>query len=169
VDQERREADGQKRAQAPTEQEGTSTASTRVLLAVTVLALVIFAVRPLGRGAPLQEEMPAVTQVLPNSEHEQRDGGSAGLGDGISAASVTVVTEKIPSYEVAGFAKEVPKTPLAGQRRPPCKPWQIEIRGGCWYEASRVKPPCVEGTYQWEGNCYEAVFLSQREPTSDEP
>jgi hypothetical protein len=170
VELEQQEVSAQRRAQAPTEKEGTRITSGRLLLAATVLALIFFAVGPQQRHVPPRGEMPVVAEVLPSNEQEGRDGGSAGLGDGISSASVTEATEKMPpSYEAAGFAKEVPRTPLAGQRRPPCKAWQVEIRGGCWYEAEQVKPPCVEGTYQWGGNCYEAVFISQREPTSDEP
>ncbi len=171
VDMERREASEQLRAQAPTEKNEAGSASRRSLLAAALLAmtLVMFAVWPQQRGGPPQEEIPDVAQVAPAKEEEQRDGGSAGLGEGISSASVTEATGKMPPHKTAGFAKEVPKTPMAGQRRPPCKAWQVEIRGGCWYEAGRAKPPCEDGTYQWEGNCYEPIFLSQREPTSDEP
>ena len=170
-EQERRDAAEQKRAQAPAEKEGTSHASARLLLAATLLMLVFFAVRPLGRGVLPQDETPPVSEVLPDKQHEQRDGGSAGLGDGTSAAAVTEATEKIPSY-AAGFAKEVPRTPLGGQRRPPCRPrlLEVEIRGGCWYEPdARLKPPCVDGSYEWQGSCYVPVLGHYQVPTSDEP
>jgi predicted Ser/Thr protein kinase len=171
VEQEPQEVAGQKQAQAPAEKEEPSTASARVLLVLTVLALMIFAVRPLGRGVPPQEEMPPVSEVLPDKKQEQRDGGSAGLGDGTSAAAVTEAVEKIPSY-AAGFAKEVPRTPLGGQRRPPCRPrlLEVEIRGGCWYEPNaQLKPPCVDGSYEWQGSCYMPVMGQYQDPTSDEP
>jgi hypothetical protein len=171
VEHERREAAGQEQAPAPMEEEGPGTGPAKLGLAAIVLMLVFFAVRPLGRGAPPQEEMPPVAEALPDEQHEQRDGGSAGLGDGTSAAAVMEAAEKIPSY-AAGFAKEVPRTPLGGQRRPPCRPrlLEVEIRGGCWYEPdARLKPPCVDGSYEWQGSCYVPVLGQHPVPTSDDP
>jgi serine/threonine protein kinase len=166
----RQEVSEQRRAQAPTEQVGTRTAFRRLWLAATALVLVMFAVRPLLPGTPPQEESPEVAQVLPDKPHEQRDGGSAGLGEGISSSSVTEAPETMPSYEAAGFAKEVPTKPWAWQRRPPCKSWEVVINGGCWYEATaRVKPPCTDGYFEWQGACYMPVMGTPRVPTSDEP
>jgi hypothetical protein len=166
----RQEVSEQRRAQAPTETVETGLASRRLLLAATVLMLVMFAVRPLLPGGPPHEEIPAVAQVLQDKQQEQRDGGSAGLGEGISSASVTEATEKMPSYEAAGFAKEVPTKPWAWQRRPPCKSWEVVINGGCWYEATaRVKPPCTDGYFEWQGACYMPVMGTPRVPTSNEP
>ena len=49
-------------------------------------------------------------------------------------------------------AQKMPKPLWPGQRRAPCKGQQVEILGGCWYDISaRVKPPCEEGAYEWEG------------------
>ncbi len=166
----RQEVSEQRRAQAPTEKEGMRTASRRLFLAAIALVLVMFAVRPLLPGTPPHEDTSEVAQVLPDKQQDQRDGGSAGLGEGISSAAVVESTGKMPSYGAAGFAKEVPKTPLDGQRRPPCTPrFEMEIRGACWYAATNMKPTCEEGYYHWEGSCFLPVFRTQRVPTSDTP
>jgi serine/threonine protein kinase len=171
VEMKKQEVSVQRRAQAPTEKEEPRSPARRLLVVAAVL-LLIFAVRPLRRAVPPQEELPEVAQVLPNNEQEGRDGGSTGLGDAISSKSVTEATGKLPSSEAAGFFREVPKKPLDWQRRPPCRPQflEVEIRGACWYEANaRVKPPCADGSYEWEGNCYMPVMGAPRVPTSDEP
>jgi hypothetical protein len=172
VEMKKQEVSEQQRAQAPAEKEEERLPARWLLLVAAVLAL-IFAVRPQRRVDPPQEEMPEVAQVLPNNEQEGIDGGSTGLGDAISTKSATEASGEMPASEAAGFAREVPKKPWDWQRRPPCRPGflEVEIRGGCWYEASsgRVKPPCADGSYEWQGTCYLPVMGAPRIPTSDEP
>jgi eukaryotic-like serine/threonine-protein kinase len=73
-------------------------------------------------------------------------------------------------YGAAASAAKMPKIPLDGQRRPPCRAhlFEREILGGCWVEQERLNPPCADGYYEWEGNCYLPVFRPQREPVSTE-
>jgi eukaryotic-like serine/threonine-protein kinase len=172
VELKKQEASEQQRAQAPEEKEEGRLPARRILLIAAVLAL-IFAIRPQRRFVPPQEEMPEVAQVLPNKEQEGIDGGSTGLGDAVSSKSTAEAAGKVPSSEAAGFAREVPKKPWDWQRRPPCRAGllEVEIRGGCWSEANsaRVKPPCVDGYYEWQGICYMPVATTPRIPTSDEP
>jgi serine/threonine protein kinase len=168
----RQEASEQRQVQAPMEKVEERLPARRLLLVAAVLAL-IFALGPQRRVVPPQEEMPQVAQILPNNEQEGIDGGSTGLGDAVSSASVTEAKGKMPSSdEAAGFAREVPKKPWDWQRRPPCRPGflEVEIRGGCWYEPNtRLKPPCMDGSFEWEGACYMPVMGAPRVPTSDEP
>ncbi|HYH98548.1 serine/threonine-protein kinase [Hyalangium sp.] len=167
VEWERQEAREQKRAQAPTEQEGRRIPARRLVLSAAVVALMVFVVVPQQEDLPRQWEPPVVVQAVPGQQEEGRDGGTAGLGDGFSSVAAK---EEIPPQESARFvAVDMPKNPLAGQLRAPCKSWQVEIRGGCWDLAGRAKPPCDDETYEWLGNCYIPIFRTQRRPASDEP
>jgi eukaryotic-like serine/threonine-protein kinase len=168
VEWERQEAQEQKRAQAPTEKNGAGFPVRRLLVAVAALALLLVVGVDWRPNSHQRWESPAVAQRHPGQNSEGIDGGPSRLGE--SMASVAP-KEEIPSYGAPGFSAKVPKTPLAGQRRAPCKERQIEILGGCWYEApARVKPPCDEGTYEWEGMCYMPILIgAQRGPTSEEP
>jgi hypothetical protein len=68
----------------------------------------------------------------------------------------------------------MPEQPLPGQNKPPCKrTGEVEIRGGCWLELARVKPPCKEqgkeDAFAWKGGCYGPSYPAGREPTSGPP
>jgi len=66
-------------------------------------------------------------------------------------------------------AKEMPKTPLPGQARPPCKkPLEEAIHGGCWV-ALKLKPPCGKHAYDWNGACYWPVAPAKRAPNAVTP
>jgi serine/threonine protein kinase len=164
---ERQEARERKRAQAPTEKEGRRFPARRLVLGAAVLALMIVVVVPQQADHPRYWEPPAVVQSVPGQEEGGRDGGTAGLGDGFASVAAK---EEIPPHGSAGvIATDLPKTPLNGQLRPPCRSWQVEIRGACWYKATPVPPPCEKGTYEWEGDCYEPIYRAQSEPTAEEP
>jgi hypothetical protein len=163
---ERQEAQEQKRAQAATEKEGAGFQRRRLVYAGAALALFLVVVIDWRPESSRQWEPSAVAHSHSGQQLEGIDGGPSGLGDGFASV---VSKEEIPPYGVAVLSDKVPKTPLGGQRRAPCKERQIEILGGCWFEAARVKPPCAEGTYEWEGSCYSPIFRSQREPASDDP
>jgi serine/threonine protein kinase len=167
VARERQEALERRRAQAPTEKEGARFPTRRLLPVAAALVLVTFLVVAEQPESSPQWEAPAVVKVEPGQQEEGRDGGPVGLGDGFSSVAPA---EEMRPHESAGFAVDVPKTPLDGQLRAPCRPRQLEILGGCWYEApGRVKPPCEQGSYEWEGNCYVPLYPPRREPASDEP
>ena len=65
-----------------------------------------------------------------------------------------------------GLTRDVPKSPLTGQKRPPCNHrGAVVINGGCWMGGE--KPPCEKDDYQYEGRCYAALFIMpERVPTS---
>jgi hypothetical protein len=64
----------------------------------------------------------------------------------------------------------MPKGPFPGQLRTPCKDdYEEEIRGGCWVELGKKKPPCGDKSYEWNGACYWPSFPAKRPDTSDKP
>jgi hypothetical protein len=71
----------------------------------------------------------------------------------------------VPSM-VLGSA--LPKTPLPGQKKPPCVPRsEVEIRGVCWARLD-IEPPCGSA-YEHEGRCYIAIYTLAPVPISEEP
>ncbi len=92
------------------------------------------------------------------------DAGTVDLGDGILTSSATVDT---PVQYRGLYGTEIPKTPLPGQRRPPC-PGALEIQGGCWIKHDARPPDCPEIAYEWRGGCYVPVLSKPRQATSDE-
>ncbi|ADO74045.1 serine/threonine-protein kinase [Stigmatella aurantiaca] len=104
-------------------------------------------------------------EELGSSPSTLQDGGTRGVAD-------TAVEELPASVTRApkprGLSLDMPKEPLLGQRRPPCPPPEISIRGGCWVPM-RGNPPCEEGAYAWKDACYYPVSSPQRPSTSDNP
>lgn len=169
ADWERQVEQDRKRALAPTEKPRARFPVRRLLAAVVALALLLFIAVDWRPGSTRQQELPALTQIQPGQKPEGVDGGPSGLGDGFASVAPQ---EEIPPYGPGGFSAEVPKTPLTGQRRPPCRSrlFETELFGGCWSAQERLKPPCEAGYYEWEGVCYMPVFAGgQRGPTSEEP
>jgi hypothetical protein len=99
---------------------------------------------------------------------ERRLLGPAGVGN-IVLRDPTVEVEQPSGQKRVGLP--IPKDPLPGQRRAPrCQPpAETSINGGCWIEAPKVKPPCGDLFYEWNGGCYAPHFVRPREPTSDQP
>jgi hypothetical protein len=63
----------------------------------------------------------------------------------------------------------MPKSPLPGQKKPPCSPRsEREVLGVCWTVLA-VKPPCERDGYEYDGVCVRATFDAPRDPTSGEP
>lgn len=93
------------------------------------------------------------------------DAGTKGLGD--EALTARVETLEAPS-KLEAVTLEIPKQPLAGQRRPPCqRSWEVVINGGCWKLLAGSKPPCGEGEYEWQEGCYDPALDRKRPPTSE--
>lgn len=114
--------------------------------------------QPPARGEGLER----VVQV-PRSE-EGKDAGTSELADtAISARADVEVGESRPG----GVALEMPKKPLPGQRRPPCKYPAVAINSGCWGRISDAKPPCGDESYEWENGCYWPAWLTARPPTAE--
>ena len=74
-----------------------------------------------------------------------------------------------PKLQAPGeISKKVPKEPLKGQVRPPCKSHiQKEINGGCWVP-HKMKAPCHDELYEHEGECYMPIFTPPPDPNAGE-
>lgn len=65
------------------------------------------------------------------------------------------------------IAREIPKKPLEGQRRPPCAlRGEHEINDGCWIKVAELDPPCGE-FFEYNNACYVPSPRKSRPPTSD--
>jgi hypothetical protein len=94
------------------------------------------------------------------------DAGSVGLAKDALAAS-TRANQPEPTGH--GLGLEVPKNPLPGQARAPCKRREFVINQGCWGRPEDPTPPCRERTYEWQGLCYYPVLELPPPPTSEPP
>jgi serine/threonine protein kinase len=93
------------------------------------------------------------------------DAGTSGLGR--EALAVRVDTcEPESSREEIGL--EMPKKPLPGQARPPCKRREVEINRGCWKLPADSSPPCGEREYEWQGRCYSPILAPAPPATSQQ-
>jgi hypothetical protein len=107
------------------------------------------------------------------SDSKGREGGRVRVGDSISTTPAGS-TPPQSGDKKRGVTLPLPEQPLPGQNMPPCKrTGEVEIRGGCWHELSRAKPPCKEEgkeeAYLWKGACYGPSYPAGREPTSSPP
>ena len=92
---------------------------------------------------------------------------AAGLAE---AEEVQQASEPMQSAENGSISREMPKEPLPGQLRAPCKAeHEDNIRGGCWVLLGKKKPPCGKDSYEWRGGCYLASFPPERPATSGKP
>jgi hypothetical protein len=99
-----------------------------------------------------------------------RERGPSAVGDSAALSPLPDRATQAPSKSVLAVGKPLPEHPLPGQRRPPCnRGSESEIRGGCWYELARSRPPCKADAYEWKGACYVPSFPAQRQPTTDPP
>jgi hypothetical protein len=130
-------------------------------LALTLLALRVTAPR---HAPPHVESEVALREATVN---DARDAGTVGLGDHTVASPVAILAP-VPSFNTPrGLALPLPDRPFPGQRKPPCnRTGEVELRGGCWYELARAKPPCKDDAYDYKGACYLPSFPAQRPHTS---
>jgi serine/threonine protein kinase len=110
-------------------------------------------------------EEPAVEKV------EAPDAGTSDAGtSGLSEEALAAVSvDPAMRSSGRGLTARMPKDPLPNQRKPPCRPGESAIRGGCWLAHPSMKPPCVDNFYEWDEGCYLPMFAQQRQPTSDPP
>ncbi|MDC0708420.1 protein kinase [Stigmatella sp. ncwal1] len=97
------------------------------------------------------------------------DAGRVGLAD---AAVETAPVSGLDYVELGNswqaVALDMPKGPLKGQKRAPCRPkWEVEVSKACWVQVGTVSPPCGSDGYEWKGFCYVPVIASERPNTSD--
>jgi hypothetical protein len=95
------------------------------------------------------------------------DAGTRGLGD-------DALTTRMEAQEIhlaaESISLDIPKQPLSGQRRPPCRrSWGVVINGGCWKLLAGSEPPCDDGEYRWQGACYVPALDQSRPPTTQKP
>lgn len=130
------------------------------------VALVLAAVGMwwLGYGGT-GEQVSEVVQVEAPEAEEAPDIGAIGLGEG--GVIGRVLTGEAP-MSAETVAVEMPKEPLPGQRRGPCRRGEVEIKGGCWAPWLTRNPPCGDDVYEWNGGCYLPRFEKvRRVPTTE--
>lgn len=96
-----------------------------------------------------------------------RDAGTTGLGD--APLSVPASASALEP-ERGAIGAEMPKEPLPGQLRPPCKRPTVERNGGCWVGPMEDEPPpCGKQAFAWENRCYRPMIVPRQPATSDPP
>jgi hypothetical protein len=64
------------------------------------------------------------------------------------------------------LARPLPKEPFKGQKRPPCTRYvEVELVGGCW-APHKLKAPCPETIFEYQGECYIPAFSAKPPPSS---
>ncbi|WP_225414171.1 serine/threonine protein kinase [Stigmatella hybrida] len=109
--------------------------------------------------------------LKPVADAGQEDAGRVGLADAavemVPIARLEHVEERNSWQSVA---LDMPKEPLKGQKRAPCRPkGEVEISRACWVQVGTVSPPCGNDWFEWKGFCYVPVIARERPNTSDEP
>ena len=65
-----------------------------------------------------------------------------------------------------GLARPLPKEPFKGQKRPPCTRYvEVELVGACW-APHKLKAPCPETLFEYQGECYLPSFSAKPPPSS---
>jgi hypothetical protein len=113
------------------------------------------------RRGPMRQPPQPLARV--ERDEDRQDAGTS-LAQEVLGSSARIQQPE-PRWE--GINLEVPKTPLPGQVRSPCKKWQAaEIHGGCWRRPEESTPPCRPGDYEWQGVCYYPVLAPTPPATS---
>ncbi|WP_309894617.1 hypothetical protein [Archangium sp.] len=64
------------------------------------------------------------------------------------------------------LARPLPKEPFKGQKRPPCTRYtEVELVGACW-APHKLKAPCPEDLFDYQGECYMPSFSAKPPPSS---
>lgn len=129
------------------------------------LAMVALVYLWIGAWWMKERHMPA-PKIQQSQIHEQRDGGTVGLGE-----EVLSIPARVRPLEpgAGGMGLDIPKKPLSGQRRPPCERYTVEINGACWAPVRDAVPPCSASMYEWKKACYLPHVDPRRPSTSDAP
>lgn len=117
-------------------------------------------------SAPREEPDPPVSPLIAEEvQTPSMEMPDAGVGDAVSSSVYEIPRTGLPVFAIG---LPMPKTPLPGQKKPPCAPRsEVVVRGACW-SILRIDPPC-DAAYELEGRCYMPVFDSRLPPTSDQP
>jgi len=131
-------------------------------------AVASFLVLLLVRPAPPPEPAPNPTPWLATPEEIAQFAPDAGVADEAQSSVQDVPKAVMPLVLTIGAP--MPKKPMEGQKKPPCGPGQIAVNDACW--AGPIKgqaAPCRQGMYDYEGECYFAIYDAPRQPTSEQP
>jgi hypothetical protein len=64
------------------------------------------------------------------------------------------------------LARPLPREPFKGQKRPPCTRYaEVELVGACWLP-HKLKAPCPDVLYEYQGECYVPAFSAKPPPQS---
>ncbi|ADO74330.1 serine/threonine-protein kinase [Stigmatella aurantiaca] len=96
----------------------------------------------------------------------EADAGTSGLAKDALPSEDSV---RNPEPRPVRIGLDIPKKPLPGQLRPPCRKREKELNGGCWGVPRDATPPCEEGNYEWRGACYYPVLAPVPSGTSEHP
>jgi hypothetical protein len=67
------------------------------------------------------------------------------------------------------LARPLPREPFKGQKRPPCTRYaEVELIGACW-TPHKLKAPCPDVLYEYQGECYVPTYSAKPPPQSLEP
>jgi hypothetical protein len=126
--------------------------------AVGVLLLALVRLVPVSQPSSGPEPMANTPPV--SMSHEERMVGGApdqpthgGLVDIADAGG-------------AVLARPLPREPFKGQKRPPCTRYaEVELVGACWLP-HKLKAPCPDVLYEYQGECYSPAFSAKPPPQS---
>ena len=84
-------------------------------------------------------------------------------------AAVTLTGNAIVGLEDGGITAlthPLPSKPYKGQKRPPCTRYtEVELVGACW-APHKLKAPCPETLFEYQGECYLPSFSAKPPPSS---
>jgi hypothetical protein len=123
---------------------GVASAVTGCALLLALVRLAPVSQPPRARPAPLSPEVPTAVET---------SDFNAWLAD---------TTPQGQSV----LARPLPKEPLKGQKRPPCTRYvEVELVGACW-APHKLKAPCPETLFEYQGECYLPSFSARPPPSS---
>ncbi|WNG15884.1 hypothetical protein [Cystobacter fuscus] len=132
----------------------------RLASAAGVCALVFALVRlasvsqPPSNPAPLTSTSPA-----PTSDEVST---AAGTPDPFSNGTLVDTVDAGESV----LARPLPREPFKGQKLPPCTRYaEVELIGACW-TPHKLKAPCPDVLYEYQGECYLPAFSAKPPPQS---
>ncbi|MFL5345810.1 MAG: protein kinase domain-containing protein [Hyalangium sp.] len=114
---------------------------------------------------------PAVPERFANlAEHVNEPPAPEAPDGGVGEEALTsVVQPPRPGSPSSGLRLPMPKTPLPGQKKPPCDPeFERTALGACWIVLKKP-PPCRNGGYELAGECVRASMNAPSQPTSEDP
>jgi len=130
-------------------------------------SLVLMALGLWWVGLEMSQEASEVARAEALGATMAPDAGTQGLGDSALTERGAVQGAPISSKVIS---LDMPKQPLPGQRRPPCRSsWEEAIQGACWRPLAKIEPPCGDDAYEWQGACYDPSLDRTRPPTSQNP